>query len=144
GRGSRGRWGVRRILAWVGAGGRFGGVFFFRGAAGGGGGGALEAPSPRRALFDDDKAAFLGVSIDPADEAQRRVTTKLPGYRYFLGSDGKVSKLYGALPVEAQAADAGARQLWVVLDPTLRILKGIPFTQDRRANEEGVPHPHAP
>ena len=97
---------------------------------------ALEGAFARHPLFDDNKAAFFGVSIDPADEAQRRVTTKLPGYRYFWDSDGKVSKLYGALPVEAQATGAGARQIWVVLDPTLRILKVIPFTEDGAANEE--------
>jgi len=97
---------------------------------------ALEAASARGGLFDDDKAAFFGVSIDPADEAQRRVATRLPGYRYFWDSDGKISKLYGALPVEAQAPGAGARQMWVVLDPTLRILKLTPFSEDGAANEE--------
>ena len=97
---------------------------------------ALEAALARRDLFDDNKAAFFGVSIDPADEAQRRVATKLPGYRHFWDSDGKVSKLYGALPVDGQVAGAGARQMWVVLDPTLRILKVIPFTDDGAANEE--------
>src|SRR5262245_32911087 len=59
---------------------------------------ALEAALARRDLFDDNKAGFFGVSIAPADEAQRRVATKLPGYRHFWDSDGKVSKLYGALP----------------------------------------------
>jgi predicted 2-oxoglutarate/Fe(II)-dependent dioxygenase YbiX/peroxiredoxin len=95
---------------------------------------ALEAALARRGLFDDSQAAFFGVSIDPADEAQRRVATRLPGYRHFWDRDGKVSKLYGALPVDGQGA--GARQMWVVLDPTLRILKVVPFTDDGAANAE--------
>ena len=108
---------------------------------------ALEAALARRGLFDDIKAAFFGVSIDPADEAQRRVATKLPGYRHFWDTDGKVSKLYGALPVDGQVVGSGARQMWIVLDPTLRILKVIPFTDDGSANEEvlafleGLPPP---
>ncbi len=99
---------------------------------------ALEAAWSRRSLFDDEKAAFFGVSIDPADEAQKRVATMLPGYRYFWDSDGKVSRLYGAVPVEEQAAGATltGRQIWVVLDPTLRVLKVVPFSADGQSSQE--------
>src|SRR5215510_671799 len=83
---------------------------------------ALDAAALQRSLFNDDKAAFFGVSIDPADEQQKRVATRLPGYRYFWDTDSKVSTLYGAVPVDGAQTGASARQLWVVLDPTLRIL----------------------
>ncbi|HYM18201.1 MAG TPA: redoxin domain-containing protein, partial [Micropepsaceae bacterium] len=35
---------------------------------------AIEAVKSRRAFFDDATACFLGVSLDPNDEAQQRVT----------------------------------------------------------------------
>jgi predicted 2-oxoglutarate/Fe(II)-dependent dioxygenase YbiX len=56
----------------------------------------------------------------------------LPGIRHFWDFDGAVSRLYGALPLEAEpgAASVPARQLWVVLDPTLRVRAVIPFRAD--------------
>src|SRR5262249_43456230 len=90
------------------------------------------------AQFDDQRAAFFGGSIDPADEQQKRVATRLPGYRYFWDDDSKISKLYGAAPTEAPPPGAGvqARQLWVVIDPTMRVLKVVPFRDDAASNEE--------
>jgi peroxiredoxin/predicted 2-oxoglutarate/Fe(II)-dependent dioxygenase YbiX len=97
---------------------------------------ALDAAALQRSLFNDDKAAFFGVSIDPADEQQKRVATRLPGYRYFWDTDSKVSTLYGAGPVDGAQTGASARQLWVVLDPTLRILKVVPFREDGSSTAE--------
>jgi peroxiredoxin/predicted 2-oxoglutarate/Fe(II)-dependent dioxygenase YbiX len=99
---------------------------------------ALEAAFLQRALFDDHKAAFFGVSIDPADEQEKRVASKLPGYRYFWDFDRKISKLYGAVATDAGPAGGAvaARQMWVVLDPTLRILKVVPFTDDGSSSQE--------
>src|SRR5215510_2545641 len=48
---------------------------------------ALEGAFARRALFDDNTAAFFGVSIDPADVAHRRVTTTLPVSLYYCDGD---------------------------------------------------------
>ena len=97
---------------------------------------ALEAAFLQRALFDDHKAAFFGVSIDATDEQQKRVASKLPGYRYFWDFDRKISK--GAVPTDAAAAGGAvaARQMWVVLDPTLRIPKVVPFTDDGSSSQE--------
>src|SRR5258708_5789689 len=50
-----------------------------------------------RAFFDDENCAFFGVSVDPADEVQKRVAQMDPGIRYFWDFDGKVSVLYGAI-----------------------------------------------
>jgi len=97
---------------------------------------ALDAAAGKRSLFNDEMAAFFGVSIDPADEQQKRVATKLPGYRYFWDGDSKVSKLYGAVPVDGSEPGAALRQLWVVLDPTLRILKVVPFREDGSSTAE--------
>ena len=39
-----------------------------------------------------------------------------------------VSRLYGAVPKDAQPGDAvPTRRFWIVLDPTLRILKVLPL-----------------
>jgi predicted 2-oxoglutarate/Fe(II)-dependent dioxygenase YbiX/peroxiredoxin len=99
---------------------------------------ALAAAAAKPSLFDDRKVAFFGVSLDQADEQQKRVTTKLPGYRYLWDFDGKVSRLYGAAPTDQHAPKANpqARQLWVVLDPTLRVLNVVPFSDDGSSSKQ--------
>ena len=46
---------------------------------------ALAAIAVNRALFDDYRACFFGVSLDPNDEAKERVADSMPGLRYLLG-----------------------------------------------------------
>ena len=42
-----------------------------------------------------------------------------------------VSRLYGAIPKDAQpSTPVAARRFWIVLDPTLRVLRVIPFASD--------------
>ena len=86
---------------------------------------ALAQVARRRAVFDDDKASFFGVSIDPADEAQGRVADSMPGLRWFWDHDLAVSRLYGASlpgshPGAAPDGPPAYRPLWLVLDPQLR------------------------
>lgn len=104
------------------AGGRYIVLCFFGTANDEGGRAMLSLVSQERALFDDDKVAFFGVSFDPADESQQRVGESLPGVRMFWDFDGKIGKLYGALPVDA-GQSAVARRLWVVIGPSLRVMK---------------------
>lgn len=58
---------------------------------------------------------------------------RYPGYRHFLDFDGTVARLYGAVPHEAvePGAKIGLRRFWIVLDPTLRVLRVFPFAPDR-------------
>ena len=93
---------------------------------------ALAAVQANRALFDDDKISFFGVSADPRDEAEGRVHDSYPGVRYFWDFDGAVSRLYGALPEGAKPGTGGVptRRFWLVLDPTLRVMTVIPFGPD--------------
>jgi peroxiredoxin/predicted 2-oxoglutarate/Fe(II)-dependent dioxygenase YbiX len=93
---------------------------------------ALAAAFAEKELFDDKNASFFGVSIDPADEAQKRVVGEPTGFRFFWDFDGKISKLYGAIPrdPEPTGSKVPLRRIWVVLDPTLRILKVIRFVPD--------------
>jgi predicted 2-oxoglutarate/Fe(II)-dependent dioxygenase YbiX/peroxiredoxin len=81
----------------------------------------------RRALFDDDRVCWFGVSIDPHDESTGRVRQAQPGVRYFWDFDRAVSARYGAL------RHGGDGQLQyapftLVLDPMLRVLACIPVS----------------
>ncbi|SFD79530.1 2OG-Fe(II) oxygenase [Roseivivax sediminis] len=94
---------------------------------------ALNAVHERTDIFDDSKACFFGVSVDPEDESTGRVTNRVPGYRHFWDFDLTASRLYG---VVARDADPGSRHLafvrqWVVIDPTMRVLAAIPFRKSR-------------
>ena len=94
---------------------------------------ALQAVLSRPRFFDDVTASFFGVTLDPRDESEKRVADSNPGYRYFWDFDGTASRLYGVIPLEAApgSAQVPARRLWVVLDPTLRVLRVVPFEGDQ-------------
>ncbi len=92
---------------------------------------AMAAALSRRDLFDDVTASFFAVSSDPADESEKRLIGALPGCRIIWDADGTVGRLYGALPREAGDAAVKVRRSWIVLDPTMRVMKVIPFAPDR-------------
>jgi peroxiredoxin len=114
------------------AAGRYIVLCFFGTASDAHGRAAIEAVHGAPHLFDDVKACFFGVTLDPADEREGRIADRYPGYRYILDLDGQVSRLYGAAPHDAAPGQAGIalRRLWVVLDPTLRVIAVIPFAPD--------------
>lgn len=94
---------------------------------------ALEAAHGRPDIFDDDRACFFGVSVDPEDEAAGRVANRIPGYRHFWDFDLTASRRYGVAGKEANPASGSvalARQ-WVVIDPTMRVIAAVPFRKDR-------------
>lgn len=93
---------------------------------------ALRAVVAKRSLFDDERACFFGVSLDKNDEGKQRVTDRLPGLRFIWDFDGAVGKLYGAVPkgADPEQDKVPLRRLWVVLDPTLRVIKVLPFADD--------------
>ena len=83
-----------------------------------------------RKLFDDTKFSFFGITADSADETQSRLKEQMPGIRHFWDFNGLVGKLYGSLPAEATEGRVAVRCMWFVLDPTLRIMKAIPFNDN--------------
>ncbi|MBS7691844.1 2OG-Fe(II) oxygenase [Pseudomonas lalucatii] len=89
----------------------------------------LELLAAERRRFDDDNLCFFGVSVDPEDERQQRVTCRLPGVRFFWDFERAVSTLYGA-----QQADGQYRRVSYVLDPLLRVLAVLPFASDAQAH----------
>ena len=110
---------------------------------------ALAEVQAHRALFDDDRACFFGVTIDRADAQSGRIAQQLPGIRHFLDYDRKVSAMYGALPDGEQPG--AYLPHWVLLDPALRTLAVSPiaegariFAELQRLVAEPMPHGHAP
>lgn len=89
---------------------------------------AIEAAFARPDLFDDRFASFFGVSTDPLDETECRVAARVPGYRFFWDFDLSASRLYGAAPTDPAQVDR-RRGLWVVLDPTMRVIATFPMTR---------------
>lgn len=88
---------------------------------------ALTAAIPHRNKFDGVRAAFFGVSIDPGDETEVRVANSYPGVRFLWDFDYTVSRACGALPREAANLSV-LRRCWIIVDPTLHVLKVFPFT----------------
>jgi predicted 2-oxoglutarate/Fe(II)-dependent dioxygenase YbiX len=68
-----------------------------------------------RDRFDDANAACFLVVRDAATVAAAQ--NEIPGLRWYLDSDGEVSRLYGASDTQA---------FWLLLDPTLRVAARAP------------------
>lgn len=98
------------------AGGRTVLLLFFGSAAHPGARDALARVVEQRALFDDETACFYGISVDPEDVAQGRIQQFLPGLRFFLDHDRKVSATFAAT-----LEDGAYRPHWLLLDRTLRV-----------------------
>jgi predicted 2-oxoglutarate/Fe(II)-dependent dioxygenase YbiX/peroxiredoxin len=92
---------------------------------------ALDLVARHRTIFDDDKAVFFGVTVDPADVAQNRIAQDLPGRRFFLDYDRAVSRLYGATR-DGQRYEP----FWILLDRELRIVDRYPIGAGEKAIAE--------
>jgi peroxiredoxin len=101
---------------------------------------ALATALGRRDLFNDTHASFFGVSLDPGDETRGRIRHSMPGIRFFLDFDGRVSRAYGAIPDDAQPGNGRVpvQRFWCVIDPTLRIVAKIPFGTDGAGHREAI------
>jgi predicted 2-oxoglutarate/Fe(II)-dependent dioxygenase YbiX len=84
---------------------------------------ALRCVARHRALFDDVRACFFGITIDPDDATNGRVAQQLPGIRFFLDPGG-LAGLFGAAPAEAGGDD---RRHWLLVDPMLRAVGTFPI-----------------
>jgi predicted 2-oxoglutarate/Fe(II)-dependent dioxygenase YbiX len=93
-----------------------------------------------RSRFDDTNMVVFPVLRDAESIAQAR--DQPPGLRFFLDHDSAVSCLYGAL-----GPDGEARPMWVLLDPTLRVLRVRPIAEAAEMFREiaalGPPDDHA-
>ena len=115
------------------AAGRYLVLCFFGTSADGHSRAALEAVKARPDLFNDKLASFFGVTVDPDDEGGERVADRYPGYRFFLDFDQNVSRKYGVVDRDASflSPRPEMRRLWMVLDPTMRIMQVVTFKTDQ-------------
>jgi predicted 2-oxoglutarate/Fe(II)-dependent dioxygenase YbiX/peroxiredoxin len=91
---------------------------------------ALRLVQANRSEFDDERACFFGITVDPSDAAQERIAQALPGLRFFLDYDRAVSRLYGAVP------DGDERRYlphWLVVDRQLRVVERFAITAGEAA-----------
>jgi peroxiredoxin len=93
---------------------------------------ALAALQEKRGFFDDRRAAFFGITVDPADESEKRIAQQLPGIRFFLDYDRAVSLQFGA--TEAAPSTRYAAH-WLLLDRALRVRGRFPITESAAALE---------
>jgi predicted 2-oxoglutarate/Fe(II)-dependent dioxygenase YbiX/peroxiredoxin len=84
---------------------------------------ALSAIHDSAGAFDDVRAAFFGVSVDPADFGGGRLADQ-PGIRFFDDRTQEVSRLYGAL-----SQDGTFRGHALLIDPGLRVIERAPLSQ---------------
>lgn len=91
---------------------------------------ALLRVQAKRALFDDRRASFFGVTVDPRDAAEKRIRPQLPGIRFFLDYDNAVSRAYGAVP---DGEGGRYRPHWLLLDQTLRVAGQFPLAEGEAA-----------
>ena len=86
---------------------------------------ALDLVEAHRAMFDNVNIAFFGVSNDPRDESDPRLSPT-PGVRHFADADCSVARAYGVAPRSDAGPAATLRRYWYILDPRLRIIAIFP------------------
>ena len=86
---------------------------------------ALALLAQHKAIFDDERASFFGVTIDPSDAAEGRIAQRIPGIRWFLDYDASVSRLYDAARNKDDAQHY--EPFWLLLDSTLRVVRRAPI-----------------
>jgi predicted 2-oxoglutarate/Fe(II)-dependent dioxygenase YbiX/peroxiredoxin len=111
---------------------------FFRSSASAHAAAVLTAVRKRYDLFDDSHAAFFGVTTDHEDEAQKRLTTIVPGYRFFWDYDNKIARAYGIAPLDGSEGLYFGK--WVIINPMMRVTAVIPFREDRGDIAEALDH----
>lgn len=107
--------------------------------------GAFAAIAANRALFDDDRACFFGLSADAADLDQRRLRPSLPGIRFLFDLDGAAGRAYGVIRRDAADGQETYTPAWVLIDPMLRVIETRPIHQAEAilARLRALPPPEA-
>jgi predicted 2-oxoglutarate/Fe(II)-dependent dioxygenase YbiX len=88
---------------------------------------AISFIEANRDYFDDIRASFFGLTVDPADAGAERIAPQIPGIRYFLDYDGAVSRALGAL--EDGSTGVRYRPHWLVIDRQLRLAGRFDLTR---------------
>ena len=91
---------------------------------------ALDLLNKHQALFDDERASFFGVTIDPTDARENRIAQRIPGIRWFLDYDTHVSRLYSV--ASAHGAHSRYHSMWLLLDSNLRLISSGGLSDGQR------------
>jgi peroxiredoxin len=78
-----------------------------------------------RALFDDKRASFLGITIDPTDASDGRILPQASGTRWVLDYNRQLSARYGA--TDGESGNSSYKPHWLLLDPMLHVRSGAAF-----------------
>ena len=87
----------------------------------------------RRERFDDNRASFFGVSVDPQDRERQRIRDLRPGIRFFWDFDRAICNLYGV-----QQPTGAIRQMTYLLDPRLRVIAVLPVLPGGEGHVDAV------
>ena len=90
---------------------------------------ALAEVARAERLFDNVRAVFFGVSVDPQDVTGKRISGAKPTINFFLDPMQDVSRMYGA----AAAEHGHYRPYWLLLDPLLRVVGRFPIAAGAQA-----------
>ena len=90
---------------------------------------ALRAVAQERALFDDERACFFGISADPADREEGRLRPALPGIRFLFDIGGAAARELGIIARDPARPEGPERYApcWVLVDPMLRVIETRPL-----------------
>ena len=111
---------------------------FFLSAQDADGRAAVTAAMQRRDLFDDRRCSFVGVCMNPVDRREG-LGDQLPGIRIAWDHDLTLAKACGAAAVDAAPGDGKPfRRLWVLVDPSLHVLRVFPFSDSPQSILEAV------
>ena len=108
-------------------------VFCFYGSADDAAGrAALDAVRRHRDRFDDRRASVFLVGTDRAEHDSGRFRDETPGLRFMWDLDGRVGASLGAVPLgsEGEVQPARVRRLWIIVGPSLHVLRVLPFADD--------------
>ncbi|MGB3409284.1 MAG: 2OG-Fe(II) oxygenase, partial [Jannaschia sp.] len=72
-------------------------------------------------LFDDEVASFFCITSHPADV--ERVRNRPPRIRFLFDTERRVGQMFGAVDLTGTTV----RNLWVIIDPTLRVIDAFAF-----------------
>jgi hypothetical protein len=89
-------------------------------------------------VFDDQKATFFGICVDPKDP-ERGVEDSIPGIRFFWDYELNISKLYAATTPDQKPINEGPlvfRSFTLVLDSRLRVWDYIPIDSAEQHTEK--------
>ena len=91
---------------------------------------ALRVASRHRAVFDNERMIFFGITIDRRDRERNRITRKT-GIFPVWDFDLAVSRAYGAVRGNATPPATGVvyEPFWLLLDPMLRVIATEPITK---------------